>query len=133
MNGSLNKILETLVYYTAYTMEIVGIAIIVASGVKALYYFVKGKMRFHNHLVSLTMAEGMNMSLGLLAAELSLSIVTKTIPNLIVLGGIAAIRVGLTFVLHWEIGEYENELIQKLILKSVRDSCKSTAPAPISF
>lgn len=65
-------------------------------------------MRFHNHLVSLTMAEGMNMSLGfLLAAELSLSIVTKTIPNLIVLGGIAAIRVGLTFVLHWEIGEYE--------------------------
>jgi uncharacterized membrane protein len=50
----------------------------------------------------------MNMSLGfLLAAEIPLSIITKTIPNLIVLAGIAALRVGLTFVLHWEIGEYE--------------------------
>ena len=48
------------------------------------------------------------MSLGfLLAGEITQSIITKTIPNLIVLAGIAALRVGLTFVLHWEINEYE--------------------------
>jgi hypothetical protein len=36
----------------------------------------------------------MNMSLGfLLAAEITQSIMTKTIPNLIVLAGIAALRI----------------------------------------
>jgi uncharacterized membrane protein len=61
--------------------------------------------------VSLTIAEGLSMSLGfLLAAEIVLSIMIKTIPNLIVLVGIAALRVGLTFVLHWEINQYEKVL-----------------------
>jgi uncharacterized membrane protein len=92
-------------------MEIMGIIIIVFSGIKALYYFIKGGLKFNNMHVSLVMAEGLNMSLGfLLAAEITLSIVIKTIPNLVILVGIAALRVGLTFVLHWEINEYEKVL-----------------------
>jgi uncharacterized membrane protein len=102
------KILETFVYITAYSMEFIGILIIIFSGLKALILFVKGRFKFNSRLVSLTLAEGMNMSLGfLLAAEITLSIITKTLLNLLVLAGIAAIRVGLTFVLHWEIREYE--------------------------
>jgi len=104
----LDKTLETLVYFTGYSMEIIAMLMIIFSGIRALIYFIKGGFKFNNRLVSLTLAEGMNMSLGfLLAAEITLSIITKTIPNLIVLAGIAAIRVGLTFVLHWEIKEYE--------------------------
>ena len=97
------KILETFVYITAYSMEFIGILIIIFSGLKALILFVKGRFKFNSRLVSLTLAEGMNMSLGfLLAAEITLSIITKTLLNLLVLAGIAAIRVGLTFVLHWK-------------------------------
>ncbi|NLN14773.1 MAG: DUF1622 domain-containing protein [Tissierellia bacterium] len=104
----MSTFLEKLVHYVAYSMEIIGILIIIMSGIKALYLFVKDGFKFHNRLVSLTLAEGLSMSLGfLLAAEISLSMVIKTIPNLIVLIGIAALRVGLTFVLHWEIKEYE--------------------------
>ncbi|HHU49849.1 MAG: DUF1622 domain-containing protein [Caldicoprobacterales bacterium] len=104
----LDKILEILVSVTVYGMEFIGILIVIFSGIKALIFFVKGGFRFNNRLVSLTLAEGMNMSLGfLLAGEITQSIITKTIPNLIVLAGIAALRVGLTFVLHWEINEYE--------------------------
>lgn len=89
-------------------MELIGIGIIILTGLKALYLFIKGRFSFNNRLVSLTLAEGMNMSLGfLLAAEISLSMVIKTVPNLIVLVGIAGLRVALTFVLHWEITEYE--------------------------
>lgn len=104
----LDKILEILVSVTVYGMEFIGILIVIFSGIKALIFFVKGGFRFNNRLVSLTLAEGMNMSLGfLLAGEITQSIITKTIPNLIVLAGIAVLRVGLTFVLHWEINEYE--------------------------
>lgn len=105
--------LETLVKYVAYAMEIISIAIIIISGIKALYTFIKDGFKFNNLRVSLIIAEGLNMSLGfLLAAEITLSIVIKTIPNLIVLFGTAALRIGLTFVLHWEIGQYEKVLDQ---------------------
>lgn len=106
-------IIETLVNYVAYTMEIIGIIIIIVSTMKALYIFVKDGFKFNNMHVSLTIAEGLSMSLGfLLAAEIVLSIMIKTVPNLIVLVGIAALRVGLTFVLHWEITQYEKVLDQ---------------------
>ena len=88
----LDKILEILVSVTVYGMEFIGILIVIFSGIKALIFFVKGGFRFNNRLVSLTLAEGMNMSLGfLLAGEITQSIITKTIPNLIVLAGIAAL------------------------------------------
>ena len=107
----MDQLLENLVHFAAYAMEIIGILIIIVSGIKALYFFAKGGFKFNNMQVSLTIAEGLNMSLGfLLAAEISLSIMIKTVPNLIVLVGIAALRVGLTFVLHWEITQYENVL-----------------------
>lgn len=105
--------IESLVHYVAYAMEIVGIIIIIISGIKALYIFIKDGFKFNNMHVSLTIAEGLSMSLGfLLAAEIVLSILIKTVPNLIVLVGIAALRVGLTFVLHWEITQYEKVLDQ---------------------
>lgn len=107
----MGNIIETMVNFVAYAMEIVGIIIIIISGVKALYIFIKDGFKFNNINVSLTIAEGLSMSLGfLLAAEIVLSIMIKTIPNLIVLVGIAALRVGLTFVLHWEINQYEKVL-----------------------
>ena len=107
----LGFILEDLVTYTVVIMEIVGIIIIIFTGIKALYYLIKGGLKFNNPKVSLTMAEGLNLSLGfLLAAEITSSIIIRTIPNLIILVGIAALRVGLTFVLHWEITEYEKVL-----------------------
>jgi len=105
----IERILEILASITIYTMEFVGILIVIISGIKALVFFVKDGFKFNNRLVSLTLAEGLNMSLGfLLAAEITQSIImAKTIKNLLLLIGIAALRVGLTFVLHWEIHEYE--------------------------
>lgn len=101
-------LLEKIVHYVAYIMEIIGIFIIIMSGFKALTLFIKGKFAFNNPRVSLILAQGMNIALGfLLAAEISLSIIVKTVPNLIVLVGIAGLRVGLTFVLHWEMHETE--------------------------
>lgn len=107
----MGNLIETLVNYVAYVMEIIGILIIIVSGIKAIYIFVRDGFEFNNIKVSLTIAEGLSMSLGfLLAAEIVLSIMIKTIPNLIILVGIAALRVGLTFVLHWEVTQYEKVL-----------------------
>ena len=109
----MERFLEIMVKYVAFGMEIISISIIIIFGTKALYVFINEGFKFNNMRVSLIIAEGLNMSLGfLLAAEITSSIVIKTIPNLIVLFGTAALRIGLTFVLHWEIGQYEKVLDQ---------------------
>lgn len=100
--------IEEMVHYVAYSLEIIGIFIIVLSGIRALILFVKSGFNFSNPHVSLILAQGMNMALGfLLGAEISLSIIVKGFDNLLVLLGIAGLRVGLTFVLHWEIHQTE--------------------------
>jgi len=107
----LDILLETIAKYTSFVLDLVSILIMILSGIKALYTFVKSGFKFNNLRVSLIIAEGLTMSLGfLLAAEIISSIVIKTIPNLIILFGTAGLRIGLTFVLHWEIGQYEKVL-----------------------
>jgi hypothetical protein len=65
-------------------LEFVGVAIIIISGIRASIFFIKGGLKFHNRLVSLTLAEGMNMSLGFCwPPRYPLSIITKTIPNFV--------------------------------------------------
>ena len=82
----MERFLEIMVKYVAFGMEIISISIIIISGTKALYVFINEGFKFNNMRVSLIIAEGLNMSLGfLLAAEITSSIVIKTIPNLIVL------------------------------------------------
>ncbi len=100
--------IEEMVHYVAYGLEIIGVFIILMSGIKALLLFIKGGMTFSNPHVSLILAQGMNTALGfLLGAEISLSIIVKSLDNLLILLGIAGLRVGLTFVLHWEIHQTE--------------------------
>lgn len=54
------------------------------------------------------MAKALSLALSfLLAAEILHSILTKSVQGVIVLLGIAALRVGLHFVLHWELKQAE--------------------------
>ena len=63
-------LLETIAKYTSFVLDLVSILIMVLSGIKALYTFVKSGFKFNNMRVSLIIAEGLTMSLGfLLAAE----------------------------------------------------------------
>lgn len=100
----MEELIEILVHIAVYGLEIIGIGIIVMAALRALLLFYKGGFSFDNTEVGLTLAKGMITALGfLLAAEILLSITVKTITSVVVLIGIATLRVGLSFVLDWEI------------------------------
>ena len=97
--------------YIAGVLETIGVIIIVVGALKGIYLFVKNGFKFDNVSVAIEMAGAMSLSLSfLLAGEILHSILTRTIEGLIILAGIAAVRVALHFVLHWEIKEGSREL-----------------------
>lgn len=99
-------LLEVIVPYIARAVEIVGVIIIFLGAVKGLYLFIKNGFNFGDTKVAVELTKAMSLSLSfLLAAEILHSILTRTIEGLIVLFGVAGLRVGLHFVLHWELKE----------------------------
>ncbi len=96
--------LEAIIPYIAGVLEAVGVFIITLAAIKGLYIFIKNGFNFGDEHVAVDLAKGMSLSLSfLLAGEILHTILTKTIEGLIVLVGIAGLRVGLHYVLHWEI------------------------------
>lgn len=99
-------LLEVIVPYIARAVEIVGVIIIFLGAVKGLYLFIKNGFNFGDTKVAVELTKAMSLSLSfLLAGEILHSILTRTIEGLIVLLGVAGLRVGLHFVLHWELKE----------------------------
>ncbi len=104
----LEHLLETLVHNIAGVVELIGVIIIFFGIIKGIYLLIKGGFNFGNHEVGVELAKALSLALSfLLAAEILHSILTRTIEGLIVLLGIAALRVGLHFVLHWELKQAE--------------------------
>ena len=96
--------LHVVIPYIAGALEVVGVGIIALAGIKGLYLFIKGGFNFGDKVVPIELAKAMSLSLSfLLAAEILLTILVSTIEGLIVLVGIAGLRVGLHFVLHWDL------------------------------
>ncbi|HEY8363318.1 MAG TPA: DUF1622 domain-containing protein [Tissierellaceae bacterium] len=102
------ELLEHLVHYIACTVEYIGVIIIVIGILKSLYLLVKNKLDFGNKHIAAELAKALSLSLSfLLASEILHSILTVSTRGVIVLLGIAALRVGLHFVLHLELKEIE--------------------------
>lgn len=99
-------LLETIVPYISGAIETVGVIIIFLGAIKSLYIFIKNGFDLGDKEAAVTLAKAMSMSLSfLLAGEILHTLLTRTIEDLIVIVGIAGLRVGLHFVLHWELKE----------------------------
>jgi len=97
-------LLETIVPYISGAIETVGVIIIFLGAIKSLYIFIKNGFDLGDKEAAVTLTKAMSMSLSfLLAGEILHTLLTRTIEDLIVIVGIAGLRVGLHFVLHWEI------------------------------
>ncbi len=111
--------LEIIVPYIAGALEAVGVFIIALAGIKGIYLFIKNNFNFGDEKIAIELAKAMSLSLSfLLAGEILHSILTRTIEGLIVLVGIAALRVGLHFALHWELKEAEAHKEEKKLAKN---------------
>ena len=115
--------LESLVNYTALAVEIVAVLIIAYAALRGIILFIKSGLNFRDEGIEIELARAMSLALSfLLAGEILYTILVTNITNLVVIMGIAGLRVALHFVLHWEINEACRE---KKIQISNNDSVKN--------
>ena len=96
--------LSTIIPVISSIFELIGVLIIVLAGIKGFYLLLKSNFDFDNKEINTELGKAMSLSLSfLLAAEILLTILVRNIEGLIILVGIAALRVGLYFMLQMDL------------------------------
>ena len=101
--------LEGLVGISIHGFELVGVVIIILSGVQGFINYVRRDPK-----VRLQLAQGMAMGLEFkLGSEILRTVVVRELSEVALVAAIIAVRAALTFLIHWEIKtEIETEELE---------------------
>ena len=95
----LEELLRYVVDITILLFEIVGVFVIIISGVKGIIDYIK-----HNPSIRLNLATGMALGLEFkLGSEILRTVVVRDVSEIATVAAIIALRAALTFLIHWEI------------------------------
>ena len=95
----LEELLRYVVDITILLFEIVGVFVIIISGVKGIIDYIK-----HNPSIRLNLATGMALGLEFkLGSEILRTVVVRDLSEIATVSAIIALRAALTFLIHWEI------------------------------
>lgn len=105
----LDNFLTSFINVAILLFEYIGVAIITITGIQGLYHYVTGRSDTGLHL-----AEGLSLGLQFkLGSEILRTVVVRTMDEILIVAGIIVLRAVLTFLLHWEIKNDEQQsLIQ---------------------
>lgn len=113
-------LLETLAHYIILILEGVGILIIAYSAFRGFYHYVRQQMKFNDTIIKIEIAKGLALGLEFkLGSEILRTILVRTMEEIKVLAAIIALRIVLTYVIHWEISSeiHQDEEMNQLINK----------------
>ena len=103
MNHFFEEIIFQLVESSILVLEAIAIFVILLGVVKAVYYFIVGKLNYNSKSTKLALIESISLGLEfLLASEVLHSIVTRHFSELVTLLAICALRIIIGLVLHLE-------------------------------
>ena len=79
--------------------ELMGVLVIIISGLRGIYDYVK-----RNPIIRLNLAQGMALGLEFkLGSEILCTVVVREFSEIATVAAIIALRAALTFLIHWEI------------------------------
>jgi uncharacterized membrane protein len=106
MLNFLEELIHVAVEYGEIFFEIIGVLILLWSGIRGVILYLKGDKRTH-----LELAHGMSMSLGfLLGGEIIGSVLATDWKICVNIGALVALRAAIVLLLHWESKNEEKEL-----------------------
>ncbi|MBE6762833.1 MAG: DUF1622 domain-containing protein [Ruminococcaceae bacterium] len=99
---------------SAYTLELVGILIIVIGSLRALVRLVQCLIKRQPFHVVVDLGKALSLALELkMGAEIIKTVVIHNLEELAILGVVIVIRALLSFIIHWEIRSEEREAAHK--------------------
>lgn len=101
MIGILEWTLENLVEIFIVVFELIGVCIIIVSGMRGFWNYIHRRPQ-----TKLKLAQGLAMGLEFkLGSEILRTVVVREWTEIATVAGIIALRAALTFLIHWEIKE----------------------------
>ena len=101
---SFSELLHCIAQFTIYTLELIGILIIIIGSVKAIaLIFTK---LLHKQKANIVIDLGKSLALALefkMGAEIINTVIVRDLSELLILGVVIAIRAILAVLIHWEI------------------------------
>lgn len=101
----METVLEMLVACGILIFEFIGVGVIIGTSLISLYKFLTRKPDTRIYLAK-GLAMGLEFKLG---SEILRTVVVREWKEIAIVAGIIALRASLTFLIHWEIKQEENE------------------------
>ncbi|MBE5921606.1 MAG: DUF1622 domain-containing protein [Lachnospiraceae bacterium] len=109
----LQSIMGYLVEIAILIFEFIGVGIIIYSGFKGFYHYIRRSPE-----MKITLAQGLAIGLEFkLGSEILKTVVVRDWTEIITVAGIIALRAALTFLIHWEIKEENKDKERKRLGK----------------
>ena len=102
----LHQFLEAVTGLAIQIFELMGGAVIICSGLSGIYHYIR-----RDPQTRLKLAKGMAMGLEFkLGSEILRTVVVRDLSEIAIVGAIILLRAALTFLIHWEIKNEEEDL-----------------------
>ncbi len=126
----LHEFMHLGVEYVILAFEIVGILMLIYTGIKGLVNVSKKDPE-----VGLKLCEGMGMALQfLMGGEILRTVIVSDMDGILHVGGIVVLRVALTLLTHWELKNHREELHNEQIEEQIKeDMADGHLDHPIDF
>lgn len=117
----LEHILTTTVDLAILLFELIGVAVLISSGLRGLYDMVR-----RSPMLRLNLANGLAMGLEFkLGSEILRTVVVREFREIFLVAGIIVLRAALTLLIHWEIKNEERHTADRLSEQEQRQQAKS--------
>lgn len=121
----LEDVMQNLVEIAILVLEFIGVGIIIFSGLKGFYHYIRRSPEMR-----IVLAQGLAIGLEFkLGSEILKTVVVREWTEIVTVAGIIALRAALTFLIHWEIKEehkdkleHEQELYEAELRKEKTES-----------
>ena len=114
-------VMEHLVEVAILIFEFIGVIVIIMSGLKGFYYYLRRRPD-----MKLTLAQGLAVGLEFkLCSEILKTVTVRDFKEIATVAGIIALRAALTFLIHWEIKE-ENHNQQRDRIRQTKENKEDT-------
>lgn len=111
---TLENLVKWMAEYSIILFEVVGVVIIAVAGVCGVVNYIR-----RDPLTRLKLAKGMAMGLEFkLGGEILRTVVVRDLSEIMIVGAIILLRAALTFLIHWEIKNEEEDNEVNLVNKT---------------
>lgn len=111
---TLENLVKWMAEYSIILFEVVGVVVIAVAGIRGVVNYIR-----RDPLTRLKLAKGMAMGLEFkLGGEILRTVVVRDLSEIMIVGAIILLRAALTFLIHWEIKNEEEDNEVSLLTKA---------------